>query len=228
MRSLIILRSAPIVGANRTYLSIYESNSADATPQLLHSFSATLDRLSIPHRIITDKTTTRHWPHGASEERIAYLAAARNKALEPLASSDPTIRLEDYEEWGNGRVLFLNDVVFGWRSVVELLNTRLEGAEGVDGEGDYDLACAVDFGWSGTFSSHFFHLIPLLLLPSPIPWALLPVPVLSALREYNFPSFAILLSRPARLFQRNEITDLVLVHVYRHLWYVIPTCRDVD
>jgi hypothetical protein len=125
-------------------------------------------------------------------------------------------------------VLFLNDVVFGWRSVVELLNTRLEGAEGVDGEGDYDLACAVDFGWSGTFSSHFFHLIPLLLLPSPIPWALLPVSGISSLRDYNSPSFAILLSRPARLSQRNENTDLVLVHSYRHLWYVIPTCRDVD
>ncbi|KAJ9092210.1 hypothetical protein QFC21_006956 [Naganishia friedmannii] len=150
------------LGADRTYLSIYESNSVDATPQLLHAFSRTLDSLNIPHRIITDKTTTRHWPHGASEERIAYLAAARNKALEPLASPDASLRLDDYEAWGQGRVLFLNDVIFGWRDAIELLATRLEGEPDgaqqnkVEGEGDYDLACAMDFGWSGLYAIPFW------------------------------------------------------------------------
>lgn len=70
-------------------------------------------------------------------------------------------------------MLFLNDVVFDWQSVVELLETRLEGdaddgdvtesgapetvGRGVQvghaagtGEPSYDIACAMDFGWSGT------------------------------------------------------------------------------
>lgn len=135
-----------IVGPENMFLSIYESNSDDTTPQLLDAFRATLDSLAIPHRIISERTTTRHWPYNSSPERIAYLASARNKALEPLASLDPEVRLGNTDEWARGKVVFLNDVVFMWQDVVELLNTRMEGQEE-----EYDLACAMDFGWSGEF-----------------------------------------------------------------------------
>lgn len=179
LSSRICSRPFPTVGHENIYISIYESNSQDTTPSLLHTFSTHLTNISIPHRIITDRTSTRHWPHKASDARIAYLAAARNAALEPLASSDPTIRLPDAQGWHEAKVLFLNDVVFDWESVVDLLETRLPDGED-DGETSdhtgtaarntslsdseqseqnsthastrqgYDLACAMDFGWSGT------------------------------------------------------------------------------
>lgn len=184
------------VGPDNTYISIYESNSADRTPRLLTLFASHLDTLGIPHRVVTAKTGTRHWPHKASAERIAYLAEARNAALEPISSSDERKRMEAWEEWmdsdGNGgkraRVVFLNDVVFDWRGVIDLLETRLERDDAEDSDDDgsrsavpddvvggvpseddglamvanttrrnssrneergYDLACAMDFGWSG-------------------------------------------------------------------------------
>lgn len=175
----------PTVGPQNTYLSIYESNSHDSTPHLLTAFSTRLTSLSIAHRITTAKTDTRHWPHKASAARIAYLAEARNAALEPLASPEAARRMDGWDEWmaddeGNGRggrVVFLNDVVFDWHAVVDLLETRLpdddalpDGTQrnvveaGLDedaaggnttrrpgkAEPEYDLACAMDFGWSGT------------------------------------------------------------------------------
>lgn len=41
--------------------------------------------------------------------------------------------------------MFLNDVVFEAEQVVRLLESRVEGEE----DEEYDLACGVDFGWSG-------------------------------------------------------------------------------
>jgi hypothetical protein len=141
----IYARFARAVGTNNTYLSIYESNSSDNTPTLLTTLSASLTTLGIRHRIISEKTGGRSWPHGASEARIAYLAKARNRALEPLSSEDPEVRLPDGEGWEEGKVVFLNDVVFEAEQVVQLLESRVEGEE----DEEYDLACGVDFGWSG-------------------------------------------------------------------------------
>lgn len=50
--------------------------------------------------------------------------------------------------------MFLNDVVFEARQVVELLHSRLESD--VDAAaGGYDLACGMDYGWSGAFFLRF-------------------------------------------------------------------------
>lgn len=150
----------PTVGKNTTYLSIYESNSSDATPHLLALLSSSLTSQGIAHRIISERTPGRHWPHSASAERIAYLAHARNRALEPLASEDPEVRVLAGTAWEEeGKVVFLNDVVFEARQVVELLESRLEGElesevdAGGGGAGGYDLACGMDYGWSGAFFS---------------------------------------------------------------------------
>lgn len=124
-------------------MSIYESNSQDETPALLSAFSQRLDAHGVQHRVLSD-TTDRWWPYGTSPERIGFLADARNKAMEPLQSPDAGVRLRDYDSFT--KVLFLNDVLFTWESAVRLLGTRLDD-DGADG--DYDLACGLDFGASG-------------------------------------------------------------------------------
>lgn len=121
-------------------MSVYESNSRDATPELLRDFGKRLDAQGVAHRIVSD-TTERWWPYATSPERIRFLADARNKAMEPLQSPSADIRLTDYDSYT--KVLFLNDVLFTWEGAMNLLATKR------DYDGDYDLACAMDFGASG-------------------------------------------------------------------------------
>jgi hypothetical protein len=78
------------------------------------------------------------------------LADVRNKAMAPLQSEDDSARLPDWTEFT--RVIFLNDVIYKWESVVRLIATRMDGDETKAGE--YDLACGLDFAISGMFSVH--------------------------------------------------------------------------
>lgn len=133
----------PSVGPENTFVSIYESNSDDSTPDLLAEFADDLSHLGVAHRILSDESE-RWWPYGTAPERIQFLAAARNKALEPLQSPDDSVRLADYDTFT--KVVFLNDVVFTWQGVVRLLATSWDGDEGEDG---YDLACAMDYYQAG-------------------------------------------------------------------------------
>lgn len=138
---LSLCASADIpVGPERTFVSIYESNSKDSTPALLQDFAKRLDERGVANRILSD-TTERWWPYPTSPERINFLAAARNKAMAPLQSPSADVRLPDYDSYT--KVLFLNDVLFTWEAAVRLLGTEY------DGDGDYDLACGMDFGASG-------------------------------------------------------------------------------
>lgn len=135
------------MGPERTFVSIYESNSRDATPQLLAEFGDRLTAAGIGHRIVSD-TTERWFPYNTSPERIGFLAAARNRALEPLQSADESVRLADYQSFT--KVLFLNDIVFSWDAAIRLLGTSLDGQ---DGEDAYDLACGMDFAISGLYDT---------------------------------------------------------------------------
>ncbi|ORY35322.1 cryptococcal mannosyltransferase 1-domain-containing protein [Naematelia encephala] len=128
-----------LVGRDNVFVSIFESNSVDSTKPLLSTLNDSLSNLNVNHRIITNDDEARHWPYPQSRERIEYLANARNKAMEPLQSPDPTVRLENWNEYTT--VVFLNDAWFSWEDVVRLIATETE-----DG-GDYDLACGMDFGW---------------------------------------------------------------------------------
>lgn len=65
--------------------------------------------------------------------------------MEPLQSADDNVRLPDWEEFT--RVIFINDVIYKWESVVRLIATRLDEDETKPGE--YDLACGLDFAISG-------------------------------------------------------------------------------
>ncbi len=135
------------MGPERTFVSIYESNSVDATPQLLTEFGEQLTAAGVAHRIVSD-VTERWWPYSTSPERISLLATARNRALEPLQSPDENIRLPDYASFT--KVLFLNDIVFSWDAAIRLLGTSLDGEEGEDA---YDLACGMDYAISGLYDT---------------------------------------------------------------------------
>lgn len=87
----------------------------------------------------------RWWPYGTSLERIRFLAGVRNKALEPIQSSDGKIRLSGHGTFT--KIVFLNDIYFSYDSIVRLLATRLDGDTTL--AGDYDLACAIDYGGTG-------------------------------------------------------------------------------
>ncbi|WVR03663.1 hypothetical protein IAU60_000658 [Kwoniella sp. DSM 27419] len=135
------------LGRENTFVSIYESNSRDNTKTLLSVLNNTLSNLSINHRIITADDDKHSWPYPTSRERIAYLATARNKALEPIQSADDSVRIGDWQEYT--RLLFLNDVWYNWQSMARLLDTRI-GDEEVP---DYDQACAFDFSTSGLYDT---------------------------------------------------------------------------
>lgn len=154
-----LLKLVTYLGHDRVFISIYESNSRDSTPNLLTTFAHRLQTLSISHRILTGSSTPRDWPYGTSPERIQFLADARNTALEPLQSGDESVRLKDWQTYT--KVIFLNDVYYDWRAIARLLSTKLpvkrrpegtradERARGVD----YDLVCGIDFGSSGLYDT---------------------------------------------------------------------------
>lgn len=117
----------------------------DQTKRLLADFEDVLVFHDISRRISMENTDNRYWPYGTSARRTRYLAAFRNKALEPLQSSDESIRLPDTESFT--KIVFLNDIFFTWQSIVRLLATRLDGRD--DEAPDYDLVCGIDYGSEG-------------------------------------------------------------------------------
>lgn len=94
------------LGASNIFISIYESNSVDRTPLLLHELEETLNKMGVKTRFIVssqeshdDKehrrseqdqerrravTPTRPKFSPNSHERIAYMADLRNEAMKPL------------------------------------------------------------------------------------------------------------------------------------------------
>ena len=144
------------VGRHDVFLSIYESNSEDETQTLLHGFNESMANLEVNHRILSVQGDPGgQWPYGSAPERIQFLAHARNMALEPLQSPDNSIRLPNWQEYT--KVIFLNDIVFRWQDIANLIATRVEGED----EG-YDMACAMDYGSSG--KSNYTSLARILIL----------------------------------------------------------------
>ena len=114
-----VLDLAENLGADRIFISIYESGSWDESKQVLKQLQSALIARGIRHRIILDETTHQDditrlpaaegWvktPRGRTElRRIPYLSRLRNKTLEPLAELAANGTTFD-------KVLFLNDVAF--------------------------------------------------------------------------------------------------------------------
>ncbi|KAK4687636.1 alpha-1,3-mannosyltransferase, partial [Tremellales sp. Uapishka_1] len=144
-----LIKLAAHLGEENVFISIYESNSQDRTRSLLRGFGGTLSNAQIRHQITSEDDGDRWWPYGTAPERIGYLAKARNAALAPLQSHDQHQRLDDYHSYT--KIIFLNDVFFSWQSVIRLLATRIDGDPSQPP--DYDLACGMDFGWSGLYDT---------------------------------------------------------------------------
>jgi len=125
------------LGPQNVYISIFENGSSDTTPKLLNLMGELLESLGAPHRIIT--LGMSDIPIKENGHRIAFLAGARNKALEPLynGAAARMMRGRKFSE-----VMFMNDVAHCAVDMMEIIyQKRKQGA---------NQACAVDWGgWGG-------------------------------------------------------------------------------
>ncbi|KII85539.1 glycosyltransferase family 69 protein [Plicaturopsis crispa FD-325 SS-3] len=129
-----IIKAVQYIGIENMFVSIVESYSTDATTTRLKDLSKTLLAMRIPHRIVlSDITIPRPASMETAPARINFLAATRNRALEPLV-----------QRGGYDRVIFSNDVFVRAESVVELLSTR---------GGAYDMVCGLDMASWGLYDS---------------------------------------------------------------------------
>lgn len=132
-----LLELIDLLGNRNVYLSIYE-NSAGQAAQVAHvNFGR---RVQCPHTLIyedpppLDDFSQVELPDRTKRtKRVAFLAEARNKALEPLAEN-PDMKYD--------KLLYLNDAVFNPIQAAQLLlSTNLDE----HGHTSYRAACAVDF-----------------------------------------------------------------------------------
>ncbi|UJR38466.1 hypothetical protein I4U23_031134 [Adineta vaga] len=128
------------LGSNNIYLSIFENNSTDATPQLLQQFEK---QIKCKHKIVTTKLylndeqyASLYIQNGTRRylSRITYLAMIRNRAIEPILDDQFNMSSNGIRRFS--KVLFLNDIFFSSQDAVRLLQTN---------DGDYAAACALDF-----------------------------------------------------------------------------------
>ncbi|ORX90897.1 hypothetical protein K493DRAFT_304522 [Basidiobolus meristosporus CBS 931.73] len=130
-----LLRLVSTLGPASVYISIVESNSKDGTKQFLRKFDKLLDQQGIRHRIrMSDDADTSN----RIINRIPFMAEIRNQALEPFYETySATNQSERYD-----RILFFNDIVFTSEQILHLLDTN---------QGNYDMACSIDFDYSGLY-----------------------------------------------------------------------------
>ncbi|KAI0034270.1 cryptococcal mannosyltransferase 1-domain-containing protein [Vararia minispora EC-137] len=120
------------LGPDHVYVSIYENGSGDRTPQMLNLLSELLEVLGTPHRVIADGS----WKQSDKESgnRINFLAAVRNTAMQPLYSGEAGEALGGVFD----EVIWINDVFHCTADILEILyQKRLQGAH---------QACATDWG----------------------------------------------------------------------------------
>lgn len=129
-----LLQLCSLLGKDKAYLSIYESNSSDDTCDRLQGLRHDLDALGVAHSVRCGEQQQHRVAKGqsnsTSNERVAFLAAMRNEVLRPLdawAKAMPGKALS--------KVLWINDVYFEASSALELLNTN---------SGNFDQACGID------------------------------------------------------------------------------------
>lgn len=121
------------LGPDNVFVSIVESHSTDRSPQLLEALDTDLAHMNVSRLILIGDEAVPKPDDMNGNNRIEFLAATRNRAMEPLMVG------------GYDRVVFSNDIFIEPESWVELLETN---------DGDYDMACGLDFGHFG-----YAHLI---------------------------------------------------------------------
>ncbi|KAL8874632.1 MAG: hypothetical protein Q9174_000037 [Haloplaca sp. 1 TL-2023] len=126
-----------LLGSPNVFLSIYENDAGEQAEEALMAFR---DRVPCANKIVYERHLSPDsiarvvLPDGSKRtKRIAYLAAVRNRALQPL---DTPLEVR-YE-----KLLFLNDVVF---DPIEALQLLFSTNHDQHGRSSYLAACAVDF-----------------------------------------------------------------------------------
>lgn len=126
-----------LLGPENTFLSIYENDSGPEAAAALYELE---QRVPCNKSIVFEEHFDTSWidtatlPDGSVRiKRIPYLAAIRNRALQPL-DDNPGIRYD--------RLLYLNDVFFNPMDAVQLLFSTNIGPAGT---AQYRAACAADF-----------------------------------------------------------------------------------
>mmetsp|Transcript_24964 Transcript_24964/g.61768 ORF Transcript_24964/g.61768 Transcript_24964/m.61768 type:complete len:457 (-) Transcript_24964:151-1521(-) len=125
--TLQLLKLVDFLGPGSVFLSIYENGSSDHTKEYLMNLDILLGLYGVAHRIVMEN---QNRPGGV--HRIEYLAAVRNRALEPLAewsSGD--------EPKSNSKIVFLNDVYICDTDILELLRQSTIH--------DADITCGLDY-----------------------------------------------------------------------------------
>lgn len=118
------------LGPDNVFVSVVESHSTDSSPLLLEALDEDLALLGVSRRILTGDKTVPKPDDLSGNRRIEFLAATRNRAIEPLMIG------------GYDRVVFSNDIFIEPESFVELLQTN---------DGNYDMACGLDMGHFGAY-----------------------------------------------------------------------------
>ncbi|KAH7884203.1 glycosyltransferase family 69 protein [Phlebopus sp. FC_14] len=126
-----LIKTVLYLGSDNVFVSIVESHSSDRSSELLLKLDARLAALQVSRRILTQDDAVERPDDMGGNNRIEFLAALRNRALEPLV-----------EEGGYDKVVFSNDIFIEPETFVELLNTA---------EGQYDIACGMDFAHLGSY-----------------------------------------------------------------------------
>jgi len=126
-----LIKAIHYIGADNVFVSILESGSGDQSPALLQKLGDRLAAMRVPNRILVrDQAITKPDDMGGNN-RIYFLSALRNRALEPLL-----------ENGGYDKVLFSNDIYIEPETIIELIKTA---------DGEYDMACGLDFGHFGAY-----------------------------------------------------------------------------
>ncbi|KAH7097234.1 cryptococcal mannosyltransferase 1-domain-containing protein [Auriculariales sp. MPI-PUGE-AT-0066] len=132
------LRLVDYIGSDNVYVSIVESNSKDGTQELLEDFASKLTEHGIRHSVSLNDSSIPNWRIEHTEHaRVSFLSEARNLAMQPMIDEARHNRFYN-------RVLWSNDVFVHAESAVQLLQAN---------NGDYDMACALDFAWYGVYDS---------------------------------------------------------------------------
>ena len=132
-----VLRLIDMLGNRNVYLSIYENAADEEGKNAQFRFGRKVqcpNTLTIEDPPDLDDVMQITLPDGSKRtKRIAYLAEARNRALQPL-EDDPGAKYD--------KLLYLNDVIFDPLAAAQLLlSTNLDE----HGRTAYRAACAVDF-----------------------------------------------------------------------------------
>ena len=121
-----IIKAIHYLGPDNVFVSIVESESDDRSPVLLQQLDDKLGAMGVQRRILTQDEAVTKPENLIGNNRIYYLSALRNRALEPLV-----------EMGGYDKVMFSNDIYIEPEAILELLYTA---------KGEYDMVCGMDYG----------------------------------------------------------------------------------